>query len=95
MNSLERFLEGPSGHETTQANASLAIRKLACNKDIRIFLTSLCKYNKEDWASLMSCCRILFGVFQSSALIQSDSNIMDELVRTPHIAKFFSRLTEE
>jgi hypothetical protein len=72
-----------------------ALRKIATNKDIRIFLTSLCKYSKSDWASFTRCCKILYSVMQSSLLIKQDSNLMDEIVKTPHIAMFFKRLNDE
>jgi hypothetical protein len=79
----------------SKTNVTLAIRKLATNRDIRVFLTSLCKYSKSDWASLMRTFKIIYSVMQSSLLIKEDSQLMDEIVKVPHIAMFFRRITEE
>lgn len=92
LSSLDQFLSGP---QPEKPNVTAAIRKLATNKDIRIFLTALCRYSKSDWAALVRTCRILYSVMQSSLLIKDDSSLMDEIVKVPHIAMFFRRLTEE
>jgi hypothetical protein len=94
MSSLDQFLAGPS-MAPEKPNVVGALRKLAANKDLRIFLTSLCKYSKADWASLVRACRILSSVLQSSILIKQDSAMMDEIAKVPHIAMFFRRITEE
>jgi hypothetical protein len=93
MSSLDQLIAG-EGQSTDRPNVTAAIRKIATNKDIRIFLTSLCKYSKSDWAALVRTCRILYSVMQSSLLIKEDSVLMDEIVKVPHIAMFFKRLTE-
>ena len=93
MRALDQFIEGSK--EVHQESCILALRKLAVNKDIRIFLTALCKYSKADWASFVRSCRILQGVMQSSLLIKEDSALMEELMKTPHIAVFIERLGAE
>jgi hypothetical protein len=93
MSSLDQLIAG-EGQSTEKPNVTAAIRKIGTNKDIRIFLTSLCKYSKSDWASLVRTCRILYSVMQSSLLIKEDSALMDEIVKVPHIAMFFRRMTE-
>jgi hypothetical protein len=94
LSSLDKLIDG-EGQSSDKPNVTAAIRKIATNKDIRIFLTSLCKYSKSDWASLVRTCRILYSVMQSSLLIKEDSLLMDEIVKVPHIAMFFRRLTDE
>jgi hypothetical protein len=96
MSTLEKFIEqGQTSQAADRQSIVLDIRKLSVNKDLRIFLTSLCKYSKRDWAELMKTCRTIYSVMQSSIMIKEDSDLMDELVKTPHIAMFFRRLTEE
>ena len=92
--SLDRLIDAVPSQEKS-ADVSLAIRKLATNKDIRVFLTALCKYSRSDWAAFMRTCRIVYGTMQSSLLIKQDSAMMDEILRAPHIAMFFRRVTEE
>jgi hypothetical protein len=93
MSSLDQLIDGPKD-QSDKPNAQLALRKLASNKDLRIFLTSLCKYSKADWAAMIRASRILYSVMQSSLLIKQDSGMMDEILKTPHIAAFFRRITE-
>jgi hypothetical protein len=93
VSTIDKFLENQTHQE--QPDVALAIRKLATNKDIRVFLTALCKYSKGDWAAFMKTCQVVYGVMQSSMLIKHDSKLMDEILRAPHIAMFFRRLTEE
>lgn len=96
LSNIDVLLESEEGKPALQKpNVIAAIRKISTNKDIRIFLTSLCKYSKSDWASLIRTFRILYQVIQSSILIKEDSALLEEIVRTPHIAVFFRRLTEE
>lgn len=93
MSSLDKLLDTQPTDK--QIDPIAAIRTLAVNKDIRTFLTSLCKYSKADWAAFLRTCRVIYGVMQSSLLIKQDSKFMDEIVKVPHIAVFFRRLTEE
>jgi len=93
VSTIDRFLETQA--PTEQPDVTLAIRKLSSNKDVRIFLTSLCKYSKADWAGFLRTCQVIYGVMQSSLLIKQDSTLMEEILRAPHIAMFFRRLTEE
>jgi hypothetical protein len=95
LSSLDDLLEQHDVDAATKPNPTAAIRKLSANKDIRIFLTALCKYSKADWASFLRSCRILYGVMQSSLLIKSDSPLIDEITSVPHIAMFFRRLNDE
>ena len=92
--SLDKLLDctNPS---TEKPNVVGAIRTLATNKDLRIFLTALCKYSKADWSKLIKMGRIIYGVLQSSMLIKQDSELADEITKIPHIAMFFRRLNEE
>jgi hypothetical protein len=76
-------------------NVVLALRKIGANKDLRIFLTALCRYSKSDWAGMIRTAKILYQVFQSSILIKQDSAMLDEISKVPHIAAFFRRLNEE
>ena len=92
MSNLDKLLDAPTSVE--QPNIILALRKLSTNKDIRIFLTALCKYSKADWANFIRACKILYSVMTSSILIKQDSAMMDEILKVPHIAAFFKRLTE-
>jgi len=94
--SIDNLLAQSSvSNASTEANVTAAIRRLSTNKDIRIFLTALCKYSKSDWASFIRTCKIVYQVMQSSLMIKSDSSLLDEIVKTPHIAMFFRRLTED
>ena len=93
LSSLDQLIAG-EGQSTDRPNVTAAIRKIATNKDIRIFLVALCKYSKADWAAFVRTCRILYSVMQSSLLIKEDSALMDEIVKVPHIAMFFKRITE-
>jgi hypothetical protein len=93
MSSLDQFIANDGASE--KPNVTTAIRSIATNKDIRIFLTALCKYSKADWAKLIRTCKILYSVMQSSLLIKNDSSLMDEIVKIPHIAMFFRRMTED
>jgi hypothetical protein len=93
MKAIDAMIDGIQPSQ--KADVPLAIRKLATNKDIRIFLTALCKYSKSDWANFMKTCRTVYGVMQSSMLIKQDSDLMTEILRAPHIAMFFRRLTDE
>jgi hypothetical protein len=95
LSTLDKFLDNQANTQPEKPNAVAALRKLATNKDIRIFLTSLCKYSKADWAGFLRACRILYTVMQSSLLIKEDSALMDEIVKVPHIAMFFKRMSEE
>jgi hypothetical protein len=95
---LDRFIEhgqDQNAKPITRDNIKLALRKLGTNKELRIFLTSICKYSKPQWADLLKTCRLVYSVLQSSVLIKSDSDMADEILKIPHIAIFFRRLTEE
>ena len=92
MSSLDQFIANEPTPE--KPNVVLALRKIGTNKDLRIFLTSLCKYSKSDWAGMIRNAKILYQVFQSSILIKEDSSLLDEISRVPHIAMFFKRLNE-
>ena len=92
MTSLDKLLDEPI--YAVAPNIKLELRKLATNKDIRIFLTALCRYSKADWAAFLRTCTIVYNVMSSSMLIKADSELMDEILKTPHIAAFFRRLTE-
>ena len=92
MSSLDQFLANEPSPE--KPNVVLALRKIGANKDLRIFLTALCKYSKSDWASMIRTAKILYQVFQSSILIKEDSQMLDEISKVPHIAMFFKRLNE-
>jgi hypothetical protein len=92
LSSLDQLI---AGQLPEKPNVTAAIRKIATNKDIRVFLTALCRYSKADWAALVRTLKILYSVMQSSLLIKDDSSIMDEIVKVPHIAMFFRRLTDE
>jgi len=93
MSSLDQLLSTEAPKVSTES-VTVALRKLATNKDLRIFLTSLLKYSKADWANLIRSGNLLYQVLQSSVLIQKDSPLLDEIARTPHIAAFFARLNE-
>ena len=94
MSSLDKLIsQDESAPE--KPNVVLALRKIGANKDLRIFLTALCRYSKSDWAGMIRTAKILYQVFQSSILIKNDSTLLDEIARVPHIAAFFRRLNEE
>jgi hypothetical protein len=96
MSSIDNLLAQTSAsNEASHEKVIVAVRRLSTNKDIRIFLTALCKYSKGDWAQLVRTCKVVYQVMQSSLLIKEDSKLLDEIVKTPHIAMFFRRLTEE
>jgi hypothetical protein len=92
LSSLDQFIANEPAPE--RPNVVLALRKIGSNKDLRIFLTALCKYSKSDWAAMIRTAKILYQVFQSSILIKQDSTLLDEIARVPHIAMFFKRLNE-
>jgi hypothetical protein len=94
MSAVERFLENVSPVSAAKVNALSAIRMLATNKEIRIFLTALCKYSPDQWACFIRNCKLVFSLMQSSILIKDDSEVMDALLRIPHVLTFFRRLTE-
>ena len=94
MSSLDKLIsQDESAPE--KPNVVFALRKIGANKDLRIFLTSLCRYSKSDWAGMIRTAKILYQVFQSSILIKQASALLDEIARVPHIAAFFRRLNEE
>ena len=94
MSSLDKLIsQDESAPE--KPNVVLALRKIGANKDLRIFLTALCRYSKSDWAGMIRTAKILYQVFQSSILIKQDSAMLDEISKVPHIAAFFRRLNEE
>ena len=96
MSNLDLFIAGgQQAGAVDRQSVILAFRKLAANKDLRVFLTAICKYSKADWAALMRTCKLIYSVAQSSMLIKADSSLMDELVKTPHVAMFFKRVTED
>jgi hypothetical protein len=78
-----------------EADVATAIKLLATNKDLRIFLTSICKYSKADWAALVRRCKLLYSVAQQSLLVRDDKKLMHELVKYPHIAVFADRIANE
>ena len=94
LSSLDQFIAG-EGQQAEKPNVTAALRKLSTNKDLRIFLTALCKYSKADWAALVRAGKILYSVAQSSLLIKDDAPLMDEIIKVPHIAMFFKRLSNE
>jgi hypothetical protein len=93
LSSLDQLINQPETHPE-KPNVILALRKIGANKDLRIFLTALCKYSKSDWSGMIRTAKILYQVFQSSILIKEDSALLDEISRVPHIAAFFKRLNE-
>jgi hypothetical protein len=93
LSSLDQLLAG-EGAGSEKPNITAAIRKIGANKDLRIFLTAICKYSKADWASYGRAFKILYSVMQSSLLIKDDSVLMNEVTSIPHIAVFFKRLTD-
>lgn len=94
MSSLDKLISQDES-APDKPNVVFALRKIGANKDLRIFLTSLCRYSKSDWAGMIRTAKILYQVFQSSILIKQDSALLDEIARVPHIAAFFRRLNEE
>jgi len=95
MSSLDKLLEvAETKSVTAEQSVTIALRKLAANKDLRTFLTALLKYSKADWAGMIRSLKLLYQVLQSSILIQKDSPILNEISRMPHIAAFFRRLNE-
>lgn len=95
MSNLDKMLERQSDTLAPQVSAAAAIRALAANRELKTFLIAICRYSKADWARMLRNVKALYAFVQSSLLVKSDSNIMDELVKVPHIAFFFRRLTEE
>lgn len=73
----------------------LTIRKLASNKDLRIFLTAICRYSKGDWKAFVHNLRCIYDVLQSSILIKQDSQLADEIMKVPHFKAIFARLDSE
>jgi hypothetical protein len=76
-------------------NMVVAIRNLATNKELRMFLTAITRYSKADWSKMVRHVRTLYGVAQSSLLMSSDSSVMNELRKYPHIAAFIERVSAE
>lgn len=96
MSVLDSFIaNGQSQEVTNKAKVTAAMRRLATNKDLRIFLTSVCKYSRRDWAQLTADCKALYTVAQSSLLVTDDSSLMNEITKVPHFAIFFARMTED
>jgi hypothetical protein len=76
-------------------NMVVAIRNLATNKELRMFLTAITRYSKADWSKMVRHVRTLYGVAQSSLLMSSDSSVMNELRKYPHISAFIERVSAE
>lgn len=96
MSSIDNLLaQASASNEASQDKVVAAVRSLSTNKEIRIFLTALCKYSKADWAQFIRTCKLVYQVMQSSLMIKKDSKLLDEIVKTPHIAMFFRRITQE
>jgi hypothetical protein len=74
-------------------NMVVAIRNLATNKELRMFLTAITRYSKADWSKMVRHVRTLYGVAQSSLLMSSDSSVMNELRKYPHISAFIERVS--
>ena len=94
MNALDQLTSGTTENACKQ-NATVALRQLATNRDLRIFLTALVKYSKSDWGKTVRACQILYSVLQSSIMITADSPLLDEISKVPHIAAFLRRISEE
>ena len=95
MSAIDDMLANETPKEITDAQVKMAIRKLATNKDLRVFLTAINRYSKSDWEGIIKTCKLLYTVAQSSLLIRDDRNVMEELVKYPHIACFMERLAHE
>lgn len=95
MSAVDELLSSEPVEQVGPAQVTAAIRKLATNKDLRIFLTAICRYSKADWASITKTCKMLYNVAQTSLLMRDDKHLLDELVKYPHIAVFVDRLAHE
>jgi hypothetical protein len=95
VSAIEELLSSEPQAQVGPAQVTAAIRKLATNKDLRLFLTAICKYSKADWESMTRTCKMLYNVAQTSLLMRDDSHILGELVKYPHIAVFVDRLAHE
>jgi hypothetical protein len=93
---LESFIaNGQTQEIASKEKVTLSLRRLATNKDLRTFLTAICQYSKPKWAELAADCKVLYTVAQSSLLVTDDSTLMNEIVRAPHFACLFARITED
>jgi hypothetical protein len=95
VSAIEELLSSTPAEHVGPAQITAAIRKLATNKDLRIFLTAICKYSKADWESMTKTCKMLYNVAQTSLLMRDDKHLFDELVKYPHIAVFVDRVAHE
>jgi hypothetical protein len=86
----ENFI--PSTHKVS---VETAIKLLATNKDLRIFLQSITRYSKTEWANFLDRMSTVYQVLQSTALIRNDATIAKEIAKYPHLAALFKRLNEE
>jgi len=94
MSAIEELLSSDS-NKPAEVDVAAAIRLLATNKDLRIFLTAICRYSKADWAALVRRCKLLYSVAQQSLLVRDDKKLMQELIKYPHIAVFADRIANE
>jgi hypothetical protein len=81
--------------DTTTAQGVLAIRGLATNKDVRLFLTALNRYSDSQWREFLRVCRIVGELAGADGLAGCENRLAAEMAKYPHIAKFMTRLYGE
>ena len=92
---LDRLTDENFTPSTNKVSIQTAIKLLATNKDLRIFLQSITRYSKADWAKFLERMGIVYQVFQSTALVSNGSEVEQEIAKYPHLAALFKRLHEE
>lgn len=80
---------------TTTAIGCAAIRNLAVNKEVRIFLTALNSYSDAKWHEFTRLCRVVGELAGTDALTGGENKLAAEMAKYPHIAKFMQRLYGE
>jgi hypothetical protein len=93
MSVLDNFIaSGEAQSVADKGKVTVSLKRLATNKDLRLFLTAICRYSKRDWEQLLSDCKTLYTVAQSSLLVTDDSALMREITSAPHFACLFARI---
>jgi hypothetical protein len=92
--SLESLLANLGTTEVSKPSAELIIRRLACNKPMRIFMQSIAGMSKDKFQEFVSDFRALYNIAQGDIIAKEDSGIMLEIVKYPHFLAFIKRLAE-
>ena len=76
----------------TKQSPEHAVRVIATDKGMRIFLIYLCGLRNDRFDELATAVKALWQIVQNDMIATEDSGLMQELAKYPHVASFLRRV---